>query len=203
MSPVVRGRVAFQGTWGAFSHEACRHHLPDAEPAPFATFEEAFGAVHGGDCPWAFLPVENSIAGPVPEVARLLPSSGLAVMAEHLWPIRMQLMANPGARLDAVSTVASHPMALKQGGRFLRERSLDAEAAFDTAGAAAELAGRPDPTRAVIAPRTAAKLYRLTILAEDVQDRADNVTRFLLLGAQGAEVQATGAAGSRHPQDRT
>ena len=177
----ARPRAAFQGAFGAFSHEACLACLPQADPAPCRTFHEAFAAVASGACTFGFIPVENSIAGPVPEVAELLASSGLEVRAEHAWPIRMQLMANEGTVLADVGAVASHPMALKQCGAFLRARGLRTEAAFDTAGAAAELARVPDPARAVIAPLAAARLYGLAVLAADVQDRGDNVTRFLVL----------------------
>ncbi len=176
-----RARAAFQGTYGAFSHEACVALLPQAEPTPYASFEAAFEAVRSGDCAFGFIPSENTIAGPVPEVAPLLAASGLAVLAEYLWPIRMQLMGVAGAELAQVRTVASHPMALKQCGRFLRDHGLIAEAAYDTAGAAAELAAAPDRTRAVVAATAAAELYGLQVLRLDVQDRADNVTRFLVL----------------------
>ena len=177
----MRPRAAFQGAFGAFSHEACLACLPQAEPTPYRIFHEAFEAVGSGACAFGFIPVENSIAGPVPEVAELLAVSGLKTLSQHTWPIRMQLMANAGTRLEDVRIVASHPMALKQCGAFLSAQALPSEEAFDTAGAAAELARAPDPTRAVIAPQAAADLYGLAVLAREVQDRGDNVTRFLVL----------------------
>ena len=190
----ARPRAAFQGTYGAFSHEACLHHLPQVLPVPFASFAEVFDAVRSGACERAFVPVENSIAGPVPEVAALLPGSGLRIVSEHPWPIRMQLMGGPEAVLDQVRVVASHPMALKQCRAFLSARGWTVEEAFDTAGAAAELAAAPEPTRAVIAPRAAAERYGLVLLAEDVQDRVDNVTRFLVLAPADSPVPDAGAA---------
>jgi prephenate dehydratase len=174
-------RVAFQGAPGAFSFEAARHYLPDCEPIPHASFDEMFEAVQSGGCELAFAPVENSIAGRVPEVAELLPRTGLKVLSEHDWPIRIQLMATPGATLRDLRLVASHPMALKQCGAFLSAHGLETEAAFDTAGAAAQLAARPDPVRGVLAARAAAQRHGLVILAEDVQDRGENVTRFAKL----------------------
>ena len=183
----ARARAAFQGAFGAFSHEACLACLPEAEPVPCRSFAEVFGAVASGACAFGFTPVSNTIAGAVPEVAELLPASRLCVLAEHDWPIRMQLMGVPGATLDGVRMVASHPMALKQCEAFLREHGLAAEPAYDTAGAAADLAARPDTARAVIAPAAAARLYGLQVLAADVQDRADNVTRFLVLARPGTE----------------
>ncbi len=174
-------RAAFQGTFGAFSHEACVALLPEAEPTPYPSFEAAFEAVCTGACAFGVIPSANTIAGPVPEVAPLLAASGLAVLAEHSWPIRMQLMGVSGGSLAEVRTVASHPMALKQCGLFLRAHGMTPEPAYDTAGAAAELAAAPDPTRAVVAAAAAADLYGLKVLSPDVQDRADNVTRFLVL----------------------
>jgi prephenate dehydratase len=174
-------RVAFQGVFGAFSHEACLACLPQAEPVPFESFEQAFAAVASGDCSSAFIPAWNSIAGPVPEVMALLPQSGLHAAAEHLWPIHLQLMALPGVGLDQVEGVASHPMALKQCVRFLDAHGLRPEPAYDTAGAAKDLAASGDRRRAVVASRAAAALYRLTILQEDIEDAPDNATRFLVL----------------------
>ncbi len=153
-----RPRAAFQGTYGAFSHEACLALLPEAEPKPYVSFTDAFEAVRSGACAFGVIPSENTIAGPVPEVGPLLAASGLTVLAEHPWPIRMHLMGVMGADLGWVRTVASHPMALKQCGQFLRRHGLAAEPAYDTAGAAKALAAAPDATRAVVAPAAAADL---------------------------------------------
>ena len=98
-------RAAFQGTFGAFSHEACVALLPEAEPTPYPSFEAAFEAVCTGACAFGVIPSANTIAGPVPEVAPLLAASGLAVLAEHSWPIRMQLMGVSGGSLAEVRTV--------------------------------------------------------------------------------------------------
>ncbi|WP_158912664.1 prephenate dehydratase domain-containing protein [Caulobacter sp. S45] len=174
-------RVAFQGVFGAFSHEACVACLPQAEPVPYESFEQAFGAVTSGACEYAFIPVENSNVGRVPEVAELLPQSGLSIKAEHLWAVHLQLMVLPGVALEQVEVVASHPMALKQCQSFLTGLGLRAEAAFDTAGAARDLAASNDRRRAVVAARAAAELYGLEIVRTDVEDAEDNTTRFLVL----------------------
>jgi prephenate dehydratase len=177
----TKPRAAFQGVFGAFSHEACTACLPEAEPIPFESFEAAFAAVQSGDCELGFIPVWNSTAGPVPEVAELLPQSGLETVAEHVWPVHLQLMAMPGVTLDQVRTVASHPMALKQCRQFLSAHGLTGEPAYDTAGAAQDLAERGDRDRAVVAARAAAELYGLEILRRDVEDAPENATRFAVL----------------------
>ena len=174
-------KIAFQGVFGAFSHEACKGCLPDDEPVPYPTFAEAIAAVKTGACELAFLPVENSSAGPVPEMQALLPECGLERIAEHPWRIRMQLMAVPGASIEDITTVTSHPMALKQCIRIIMELGAQAVSAFDTAGAAEALAKSGDKTTAVVAARAAAELYGLEILRADVEDADDNTTRFVVL----------------------
>ena len=177
-------RIAFQGEPGANSDEACRSYFPGHEPVPHPAFEDAFEAVKRGDCALAMIPVENSIAGRVADVHHLLPSSGLKIVGERFKPIRFQLMANPGTRIEDVRTVASMPIALGQCREVLRRLGARAEPAGDTAGAARALAEHPDSTRAAIAPALAAKLYGLDILKTDIEDAAHNTTRFLVMSAE-------------------
>ena len=176
-------RIAFQGELGANSHEVCTTYFPDHEPAPFPSFEEAFDAITGGDCQLGMIPVENSIAGRVTDVHHLMPSSGLKIIGERFKPIHFQLMANKGARLADIRTVASMPIALGQCRKTLRKLGLAEEAAGDTAGAARQLAERPDPSRAALAPAIAAEIYGLDILVRDVEDEHNNTTRFLVMTA--------------------
>jgi prephenate dehydratase len=180
----ARPKIAFQGEPGANGHEACRTYFPDYEPAPYATFEDAFDAVRSGECALGLIPVENSIAGRVADVHHLLPSSGLKIIGERFKPIRFQLMANPGVALEDVRTVVSMPIALGQCRRVLRRLGVRTEPAGDTAGAAKALAERPDPTRAALAPALAAELYGLTILLRDIEDEAHNTTRFVVMTAE-------------------
>ena len=174
-------RAAFQGVPGAFSHEACAALLPDHAPAPYLTFAAVFAAVEAGDAERGVVPVENSIAGPVPEVAALLPASGLVVEAEAWRPIRLTLLGVPGATLAALRTAHSHPMALKQCVRSLAALGLAPVEAFDTAGAAAELAASGDRSRAAVASRLAGTLAGLQVMQESLEDTPDNRTRFLVL----------------------
>ena len=104
-------KIAFQGELGANSHEACRTHFPDHEPLPCPTFEDAFEAVKSGAAELAMIPVENSLAGRVPDVHHLLPGSGLKIVGERFKPIHFQLMANPGTRMEDLKTVISMPFA--------------------------------------------------------------------------------------------
>ncbi len=174
-------KIAFQGDYGSNSHELCVEHFLDYEPVPCDTFAEAFSAVRSGACALGVIAMENSIAGRVGDVHHLLPASGLKIVGERFKPIRFHLMANPGVALEDVREVSSHVMALGQCRRLIQKLGLRATVASDTAGAARDLAERPDPHHAAIAPALAAELYGLTILARDIEDEPDNTTRFLVM----------------------
>ncbi len=179
-----RPKIAYQGEPGANSDEACRTYFPHYEPTPHHTFEDAFEAVKARVCQLAMIPVENSLAGRVPDVHHLLPGSGLKIVAEKFKPIHFHLMANPGVKIEQVRTVSSMPIALGQCRKLLRRLNVRTEAAGDTAGAARALAEHPDPTKAALAPALAAETYGLSILASDVEDSQDNTTRFLVMTAE-------------------
>lgn len=180
------GRCAYQGAPGAFSHEACLDLRPWDEPTPYDTFEAALAALARGDVGCALIPVENSTIGRVEPAASLVEKSALTVVSEVWRPIRLALMAPHGARLGSLRTAESHPAALDQCVGSLSELSIEAVEAFDTAGAAREVALAGDPTRAAVAPARAAEVYDLTILRHDLQDSSDNRTRFVLLSRDRA-----------------
>jgi prephenate dehydratase len=173
--------ISFQGEPGANSHIAAQEVLPDFEPLPCPTFEDAFAAVSDGEAGLAMIPIENSIAGRVADIHHLLPTSGLHIVGEHFLPIHFQLMSLPQADLGTVKHVYSHVHALGQCRKIIRTLGLKAHVAGDTAGSAREVAEAGDPTRAALAPRLAAGVYGLKILAEDVEDEAHNTTRFIIL----------------------
>jgi prephenate dehydratase len=176
-------RVAFQGEPGAFSEAAAILLLGEhVTTVPRATFEAAFHAIPEAAADAFLAPVENSLAGSVVRVFDLLLESRLAIVAETILPIEMQLIALPGATLENIRSVASHPMALAQCERFFAEhphwKRVPAE---DTAGSVRELFSRGDKSCAAIAGRRAAEHYHGVILAESIQDNAENFTRFVLL----------------------
>ena len=180
----ANARVAFQGAPGAFSHEACVALRPWDEAVPYATFAGALDALQSGECDMALIPVENSTIGVVEPAATLVRESGFEVLADVWRPIRHALMALPGARLADIRTIESHPIALDQCRETLAQFNAKIVIGFDTAGAARDVAEAGDRTRAALAPMAAAEVYGLTILRNDLQDSADNRTRFVLLGAK-------------------
>jgi prephenate dehydratase len=177
--------IAFQGSPGANSHRAATEARPDLLPLPCFSFEDALDAVKDGRAGAAIIPIENSQHGRVADIHFLLPESGLAIVGEYFMPIHHALMATgpntPGRSFEAAY---SHPQALGQSRRFLRARGIVPLSHADTAGAAAYVAERGDPSVAAIAPAIAAELYGLTIIAENVEDSADNMTRFVILAEE-------------------
>lgn len=178
------GRVAYQGEPGANSDTACRAMLPGWTPVPCTTFDDAFAAVHAGHADMALIAVENSLAGRVADPHQLLPDSGLHIVGEWFLPIHFQLMALPGARIEDIRTIRSHTHAFGQCRALFAEHGWAKHVSDDTAGAAREVAELGDRSVAALAPRLAADLYGLEILAEDVEDADNNATRFLLLAPE-------------------
>ena len=176
-------RVAFQGEPGAFSEAAAIQLLGERiTTVPRATFDAAFRAIEERSADALLAPVENTLAGSVVRVYDLLLQSRLTIVAETILPIEHHLIGCPGAALQGLRSVASHPMALAQCERFFSSHpELKRVPAEDTAGSVREVLARGDKSGAAIAGRRAAEQYHGVILAEDIQDNAENFTRFVLL----------------------
>ncbi|MDW7759395.1 MAG: prephenate dehydratase [Acidobacteriota bacterium] len=182
--------VGFQGEHGAYSEEAARTACPESVPIPFRGFRDIFDGVGGGRLDLGIVPVENSTEGAVAEVNDLLLEYDLFIIREIRFPIRHKLLVPPGIDPGGLKTVMSHPQALAQCRRFLRDNGLDAQPVYDTAGAARRLSDNPGAGTAVIASHLCADLYGLEIAAENIEDEPSNRTRFLVL----SRAQHTGAA---------
>jgi prephenate dehydratase len=180
---VHKMRVAFQGEPGAFSEEAAIQLLgPSIATVPRPTFEAAFHSIDDGLADAILAPVENSLAGSVVRVYDLLLQSSLGIVAETILPIEHHVIGCPGSTLEGLRSVASHPMALAQCERFFSSHpNLKRVPAEDTAGSVREALALGDKTRAGIAGRRAAEHYGGVILAANIQDNAENFTRFVLL----------------------
>ena len=176
--------VAFQGCPGANSHRAAMQMCPEGLPLPCFSFSDALEAVKRGRAGSAIIPIENSQHGRVADIHFLLPESGLKIVGEYFMPIDHALMAVGKGPFEAAY---SHPQALGQSRHFLRERDIVPMSYADTAGAAAFVAEKGDPTIASISPPIAAELYGLEIIEEHVQDTPDNMTRFVLLAPVGLD----------------
>lgn len=179
-------KIAFQGEPGANSHIAISEAFPAAAPLPCPTFEDALAAISSGEADLGMIPIENSLAGRVADIHHLLPGSGLFITGEWFLPVHHQLMAPKGSKLADIKTVESHVHALGQCRNIIRKLGLKPSVAADTAGSARIVAERGDKTAAALAPRLAAEIYGLDILAENVEDEAHNTTRFVVLAREAA-----------------
>ena len=177
----MKARIAYQGEPGAYSHLACAKYYPHMEPMACHSFEDACSAVADGFADRAMIPVENTLAGRVADIHYLLPESHLRIEAEKFLHIRHHLMAAKGATLQSIKHAHSHIMALGQCRLSLGQLGIGASHAQDTAGAARLIAERADAEHAAVASSLAAQIYGLEILAENIEDAANNTTRFLVM----------------------
>ncbi|MCA3280743.1 MAG: prephenate dehydratase [Roseomonas sp.] len=180
-------RIAFQGVLGAYSDLACRAAYPGFETLPCPSFEAAMAALRDGQCDLAMLPCENSLAGRVPDIHRMLPDSGLFVVGEHFQRVEHCLLAPKGASLASLKRAHSHPVALGQVLRLLKDMKLTPVIEADTAGAAALIAERGGVEDAAIASELAAEIYGLEVLKRNVEDEAHNTTRFYVMSRDRAD----------------
>jgi prephenate dehydratase len=182
--------IAFLGPRGTNSEEAgLLYGGPDAEFVAVPNIPALVSAVETGLADVAVLPIENSIEGPISTTLDLLiHETGLMICAEVVVPIRHVMVTVPGATLDGIETVISHPQGLAQCRRFLDRFLPSAErvAALSTAGAVQEVVESNDSTRAAIGPLRAQELYGGQILARDIQDIRGNLTRFIALAETDA-----------------
>jgi prephenate dehydratase len=174
--------IAYQGAPGANSHLAALDYAPGCVPLPSFAFEDAIDAVRDGKADRAIIPIENSLHGRVADMHFLLPESGLHIIDEYFLRIRHCLMAVDDS---PVKNATSHPQALGQCRHYLRARGIQPVSYADTAGAAALIAESRQPGEGAIAPYLAAELYGLRLIAENIEDSDDNMTRFLVLAREG------------------
>ena len=175
--------VAFQGEIGAYSEEAVLALFPASNVVPLASFERVFEAVTNGTVDAGVVPIENSLHGSVHANYDLLREHSLVITAEVQLRIRHHLLAPQGSSLADVRRVLSHPQALGQCRDFLRSQLPSAEIipAYDTAGAAKQVAEGGLMGDAAIASASAAREYGLEVLASGIESNPNNFTRFLSL----------------------
>jgi prephenate dehydratase len=193
----TRPKIAYQGVAGANSEQASLQFHPDSEPIGYHTFQQAFQAALKGECDYACLPVENSLAGSINQTYDLLSDSTLHVIGEQIVHVHHNLMVKPGVKLSEVKRVYSHPQALAQCQAFIEKHKLEAVTDFDTAGAAKilsdlDISSQGGEGRAAIATKRAAEIYGLEILAEHIEDEDFNYTRFFILGQDEAQKNEEG-----------
>lgn len=174
-------KIVYQGEPGANSHIACKLFDPKLESIACSTFDHAFNEVINGKSDLGMIPIENSIAGRVADIHRLMPTSGLKIIGEYFLEIQHTLMGINESTLETLNSVRSHEMALSQCRNSIDKLGLIPHVAADTAGSAREISELNDKTIGAIASPLAAEIYNLKILKENMEDKGFNTTRFLIL----------------------
>ncbi len=173
--------IAYQGVQGAYSHLACNNVFPESNSIACESFQEAMYLVEKDEAQLAMIPVENSTAGRVEEIYRLIPKMELNILDEHFEPVKHCLLGIKDSSISDIKYVSSHPQALAQCHINITNRNIEAIAKFDTAGAAQELTSMRDKAHGAIASSLSAQLYDLNILDDNFGDHHGNTTRFLIL----------------------
>lgn len=184
-------RVAFLGPQGTYSEEAAlMFGGPEADLVACNGMPAVVASVEAGETDAGVLPVENAIEGPVSvSLDLLIHETDLRLCREVVVPIQHVLVGQEGAPLDGIRTVMSHPQALAQCRLFLEREMPQAEqvAWMSTGGAIEEAANAHDPAVAAIGPEQAQRRYGGAVIARDIQDVRNNLTRFMALSHQDAE----------------
>jgi len=184
-----KGRIAILGEPGTFSEEAALA-LSNGNSAIVSrpSFDHLFEAIDDGAADHILAPLENTLVGPIHRCFDLLLNGDLNIAAEVFLPVSQCLIGCPGATIETLKTVESHPAALGQCEKFFAEHpQLVRLEAADTAGSVKRAIERRNPTWAAIGSRRAAEIYGGTILRENLQDYANNWTRFVLLSKDKTE----------------
>ena len=182
-------RVGFFGPFGTFTQQALKtlNDLAEAEHLPYRTVPDVLDAVESGEVDFGLVPIENSIEGIVNFTQDALAfDHDLLIVREVVIDIEHCLLARPGVGLDDVVQVHSIPVATAQCHRYLRERLPDAEVlAANSTADAARTVSEDSAASAALAPRVAADMYGLDVIAENIADHEGNQTRFVLVAREG------------------
>ena len=189
-------RIGYQGVPACYSDLAigkifATREVARLERVGFRGFAAVIDAMESGEIDYALLPIENTIAGSINEVYDLLGHRPVTIVGEEVWEVEHCLLGLPGARLEELRVVRSHPVALQQCAKFLdRLVGVTSESFHDTAGAAQAVAREGVPSVAAIASEDAAREYGLVVLKRDISDQPVNLTRFLLIGREAEPFDA-------------
>lgn len=175
-------KILYQGTEGAYSQLAAIEVYPKATTVSCKTFEECFKNCVDDESLKTIIPVENSIAGRVADIQYLMNKYKLQIYAEHFHKVSHNLMSLPGVSLKDLKSVRSHSQAISQCQKIINENNLEPIIAADTAGSAKFISDNLKKDEAAIASSLAAKIYKLNILKNNIEDDNKNVTRFLIMG---------------------
>ena len=174
-------KISFQGVEGAYSHLAVQEFFPNAEAVPCKTFELAIAAAESGNVDYAMIPIENSAAGRVADIHRLLPKSDLHINFEHFQKVEHKLLIHPETEQAQIKKIISHEQALAQCSDKIQHLDYDILIGADTAGSAKYISEQKILDTAAIASSLAAKIYGLKTIDESFANSSNNITRFYVM----------------------
>jgi len=174
-------KILYQGSPGAYSHLAALEVNPKAEIIPCKTFDECFVKAEQDDNARIIIPESNRITGNI-GIEYLIFKHRLNIYAEHFHQIEHNLLGNPGTKIEEVKNVFSHQQALSQCSSFIKKNKIIENVRADTAGSAELISKNKIKSEAAIASKLSAKIYKLDILAPNIENEKGNATRFLIMG---------------------
>ena len=175
--------VACQGVAGAYSEQAAKRLFARPGIQYFKTFESVFTAIENGFCDYGVLPLENSTAGSVTKIYNLMQAKNCYIVRSVRLKIDHNLLAPHGVKLEDIREIFSHEQAISQCAGFLEQLGSNVKITRceNTAAAAEAVASSDRRDIAAISSHSCVELYGLTSLAQDIQDRSNNYTRFICI----------------------
>jgi len=183
-------KIYFQGTFGAYSHLAALDIEPSAEIIPCKTFDECFLKASLESGSQIIIPESNRITGNI-GIEYLIFKYRLNIYAEHFQKIEHNLLGQPGTSLSDIKNVFSHSQGLSQCSNFIKKHNLAEHIRADTAGSAETISKMKVKNEAAIASSLSAKIYKLKILAPNIENEKGNTTRFLIMGKEVSQPEFT------------
>ena len=174
-------RISFQGVDGAYSQLAVKDFFSGAETLPCKTFEIALNEAELGNVDYAMIPIENSAAGRVADIHRLIPKSNLHITFEHFQKVEHKLLIHPDSKIENIKNILSHEQALAQCSDKIQKLDLNILIGADTAGSAKIISDEKILDTAAIASSLAGKTYGLKVIDENFANSLNNITRFYVM----------------------
>ena len=179
--------VGYQGVKGSFSHQALEDYFAGIAKVEmnYVHFEDVVAAVKNREIKYGVLPIENSSTGGITEVYDLVRKYDCHIVGEKIIKVDQNLLGLPGAKIEDLKQVYSHPQGLEQSREFFRKHPyIELTPFFNTARSAQMVSESGDLEKGAVASRQAAKLYGLEILAENINFNTANHTRFIIIADQ-------------------
>ena len=173
-------KIAYQGIAGSYSESCAKEKYPNCETIPCKTFDECFEKANNDSSVKAIIPESNKTTGNI-GVEYLIFKYRLNIFAEHFFPINHNLLGIPGSKISDIKEIYSHAQALSQSSIFIKKNNLNENVRADTAGSAKFISQDKDKSKGAISSKLSANIYNLEILASNIQDEKENVTRFLIM----------------------